>query len=509
MSQRSRLLLIFLFSLTVLLFFQNTDIFADPDSFYHAGVARLMAQGDVAVREFPWLPYSILSENYIDHHYLYHAALVPFSFVDPLKGIKIATALFGALFIAFFARMLFSLGVVYPELFVALLVINQPFMFRANLAKASTFSLLFLFSALFALIKKRTFAVFLIAFLYVWAYDGWVLLGGVLGLWWLVHSFGEMVYERNTVSLRFFWRILWSREERTMFLSGVGGLLAGIVVNPFFPKNLSFYYDHIVKIGLVGYKNAIAVGGEWYGYNPFLFLGNNAVLLAVLVLALAVFVVSLRRQGSVSLVALFLSIAFVGATLKSQRNIEYAVPFLVFFCALSFRWVSGEWLWGKIREYSGRWGWLVFGYGVAFALVFSVTKDMILLRRELVSGFRMDFLQQESRWIAEHVKPGEIIFHSNWDEFPPLFYYNPRNEYIAGLDPAFMYAHDPNAYILWRDITQGKVSQGLEELIQREFHTSTVIASQNHKNLQTNLLASGFTKVYEGRDASIFQTHSK
>lgn len=509
MSERARLLLVFCFSLAVFLTFQNTPIFADPDSFYHAGAAKIMSEGVVVIDRFPYLPFSILADRYIDHHYLYHVFLIPFSLIHPLWGMKIATAVFGALFMTLFARILFYLKVPYPELFIALLLINRPFMFRANLAKASTLSLLFLFSGLFALMKKKHFLAFLIAFVYVWAYDGWILLLGLAILYWVTHTFGEMVYDKNQISPRPYFQTLFSRQEFLGPLAILGGFIAGVLLNPFFPKNLLFYYDHIVKIGIVGYRNMIGVGGEWYAYNPFLFLGNNALLMAVLVMAGVVYVALLRKQGSHALVFLFLAIVFLAATLRSQRNIEYLVPFLVLFIATASRWLSGEWVRQRLLRYQRKVQWLAVLYGIIFAVVFSISKDMILVRRELGNGFRLDFLQEESQWIVQNTKPNEIIFHSNWDEFPSLFFYNPSNYYIAGLDPSFMYARDKRKYFLWRDITQGKVTKNLQKIIKEEFGSTTVLASKNHQPLQRNLESNGFTMMYEGRDARIYQANTQ
>jgi hypothetical protein len=84
-------LLIFLTSFIVFAYLQYSEAFADPDSFYHAKMA-LLARDQGVIKDFPWLQYTVLVNNYTDQHFLYHVILIPFvTFFDPLVGIKLAT----------------------------------------------------------------------------------------------------------------------------------------------------------------------------------------------------------------------------------------------------------------------------------------------------------------------------------------------------------------------------------------------------------------------------------
>ena len=57
------------------------------------------------------------------------------------------------------------------------------------------------------------------------------------------------------------------------------------------------------------------------------------------------------------------------------------------------------------------------------------------------SGF-----QEVARFLEARSEPGEIVFHARWDNFGPLFAYNRSNRYLGGMDPIFLYAHDPRSY---------------------------------------------------------------
>ena len=51
-------------------FLQNTDSLADPDSYYHAKVARLMIERGLVLETFPSMSCTILKDNYVDYHWL-------------------------------------------------------------------------------------------------------------------------------------------------------------------------------------------------------------------------------------------------------------------------------------------------------------------------------------------------------------------------------------------------------------------------------------------------------
>jgi hypothetical protein len=64
-----------------------------------------------------------------------------------------------------------------------------------------------------------------------------------------------------------------------------------------------------------------------------------------------------------------------------------------------------------------------------------------------------------SYWIAQHAAPGALIFQTDWDDFPRLFFYNPANAYTIGLDPTYLQLYDAALYDEWVQITQGKVER--------------------------------------------------
>jgi hypothetical protein len=169
--------LVFLAAFVVLLILQATPIFADPDSFYHVKMALLMRDGGI-VWQFPWLQLTTLGQNFTDQHLLYHALLVPFvTIFPPLIGMKVATVIFGAIFFTVVYWFLRSFNVRWAFVYPLILLFIRPFTFRIALAKAPSTALVFLVVGLAWIFRFQLKRLFGLAFLYVWYYGGFALLG--------------------------------------------------------------------------------------------------------------------------------------------------------------------------------------------------------------------------------------------------------------------------------------------------------------------------------------------
>jgi hypothetical protein len=69
----------------------------DNDGFYHIKLAQLMRIEGLKP-EFIWLPQTILGpDEFYDHHFLYHVALIPFTLGDLRIGAKWSAVTFAAL----------------------------------------------------------------------------------------------------------------------------------------------------------------------------------------------------------------------------------------------------------------------------------------------------------------------------------------------------------------------------------------------------------------------------
>jgi hypothetical protein len=559
MNNQQLLKYFFLFIVSFLLFsyFQHFPTLPDPDSFYHAKMAVLIRDQGI-VYDFPWLEFTILKKYYIDHHFLYHVLLVPFvSFLDPLVGIKLATAFFAAVLIVIFYWFLEKFKVRGAFFYSLLLLAINPFVFRINLAKASSLAIIVLLFGLYFIFKQKYWQLFVLSFIYVWTHGGWPLILILTSFYILgdlvikVHflflnqkfkiqnsKFKILEFIRNLkLLIRNLLKNGFAQENIKLFLSCFLGLIAGIIINPYFPKNLHFYWVHIVKIAVIGYKNVINVGAEWYNYNFFDLISNASLVFVLLIAGLsALFVyfvkyyckgaaaeaISLKHERDFhesdtlktkkQTLALFLIfIFFFALTLRSRRNVEYWVPFSVLFSAFllnNYLPYKFEEVLKKLQKIFKRQKMLAGTISLyfLFALPFIIGRDFTSVVNNYQNGISFDKYRGASEWLAKNTPAGSMVFHNDWDDFPPLFYYNSHNHYIAGLDPTFMYEYNKELYQKWVDITTGKESKNLAEVIKNDFKAEFIFVDKDHLAFENNLKKDGrFKKVYGDDEGRVYK----
>lgn len=516
---------IFTISFVVLLILQAAPVFADPDSFYHAKMAILLRDQGV-IRSFPWLDLTVLGEHYTDQHFLYHLVLIPFvTWFPPLVGLKLATVVFGAGVVTVAYWMMKRMNVRWPFFFALLLLFSRPFSFRMSLAKAPSTSLIILLVGLTWIFHYQLKRLWALAFAYVWYYGGFALLG--VGA--VTHAIVSVLHNRFVTrgdSHRFVQKIkaLIGRGSRTnrvrrlnvgIVVSVLTGLVAGVVVNPYFPNNISFYYHQLINIGVINFQKVIGVGGEWYPYGFFNLLANGAFASILLVLALVCLVLKARQQTKATWTMFILTAFFLLLTLKSRRYVEYYVPIAIIFSAMSIsqalQSVQARQAWREFRRLLlvRRMGQVLFslaGIFIALSFGFVAGRDFHNERRDLQRGFRVDELGPVSRWLAANTPVGSRVVHSDWDEFPLLFYHNSHNTYIVGLDPTFLYKADEQRYWTWANITLGKFTGDVYDAVTSTLDSRYVLVTNDHTAMDRYFrLNENFVRRYHDTEATIYE----
>ena len=245
---------------------------------------------------------------------------------------------------------------------------------------------------------------------------------------------------------------------------------------------------------------------------PRLVLPGLAVLAA-----LVAFGIRLRRRpaeaGPLRVTAwasLALGLFFALLSVRvANRSIELAAAFLSAFAGLVFT---------ECWQAASRRGRTQAAAVLALVLAVLVPQAAARYDARVHSARPLLAFRGASSWLSEHSRPGELVFHAWWDQFPHLFFWNPRNHYVGGMDPLFQYAHDETrfwqAYGLASDLhpqaTCGKPACGADELedtalvLRRDFGASFVLVHR-HQNprLDAYLQAQrGFLRVFDdGTDA--------
>jgi hypothetical protein len=511
-------LAVFMVAFFVFLIIQSNPTFLDPDSFYHLKMTKLIAEQGPVIN-FPWLQFTVLKEYYIDHHFLYHVAGIPFvKLMGDFTGYKFYTILLNTLLIFGLYLFLKKEKIRWAEFFILILLSSQGFIYRISLAKASAFSLIILFLGIYCLFKRKNIWLFLVSWLYVLSYGGFLLIWAITCFYILADSLYQAFIVQRPERLKLFKRFwlgiknIFSAQNLKIGLASFSGVIIGVVFNPYFPKNLNFIWEQLVQIGLINYIGKVNVGGEWYPYKLPDLLQNVGITFIVFVFALFIFFITIKKQKASSIFFFLTTLFFLGFTLKSKRYVEYLMPFMAFFVAYAYTFsLANIHVWQKFNHYrkmnkiiAALLYTLILLVVIFFPMV--MVKDISSVYRSFRRGIAFNEFAGISQYLINNSQQGEIIMQTDWDDFPMLFYQNSKNYYIVGLDPTFMYNYDPKLYQLFADITMAKVSTELSQKVKANFNASYFIVDKDRDQLNKYLQAdSGFVKVYEDSDAWLYQ----
>jgi len=381
------------------------------------------------------------------------------------------------------------------------------------LSKAPSVGFLFLIGGFILILKNKIKPLILLSFFFVWAYGGFLLLPIVAFIYNAVGVFTAFQKEKKFPAPK----ALFHHFHHTIAITG--GIIVGLLIHPSFPTHFTFYWQQIFQIGLVNYQDMIGVGGEWYPTEFSQLLTSPLLLTSLIIMALVAFVLTRQKQTQASKTALIMTVIFFVFTLKSKRYIEYYIPWGFLFAALSLH-ASGilDRYRSILRAVRKGWNGDSFAKAITVLAVLYVTvmipgimvTDASRITTELHAGIPVDRYQKVGNWLKEHSTKGDIIFHNDWDDFPPLFYNAARDRFIVGLDPTFMYNYNPELYHTWVDITRGDKSDNLLEVIQGDFQARFVLVDDDHKQMKRNIIADGrFKKVYQDNEVTLFRVPRK
>jgi len=442
----------------------------DNDGFYHIKLAKLMRTEGLKP-EFTWLPLSILNQQeYYDHHFLYHVALIPFTYFADLRiGAKWSAVVFSSL--AFLAVWLLfhRQRVPYAWLWaLALLGISDAFLYRMSVTRAQSLSLAVLALAVAWLLERKYKHLAILSFVYVWLYDAFPLMIAFV----VLYLIAVVIVEH--------------RIEYKPLLFIAGGILLGLLINPYFPDNVIFSWNHMLP--KLTDATSVRVGNEWFPYDTKQILENSFPALLALVSGMFALGLSARKMDVRTAFTLLIALMFGFMFLQARRFVEYFPPFALIFAA--FAWAP---LLADVRSASAssaesplkRILPVVPALVLSVAIGFSIARSIPRAREAVASSKPYGLYAGASQWLADNTPAESRVFQTDWDDFPRLFYYNTHNTYLIGLDPTYMQLYDPQLYDLWVLITQGNVDS-----------PSKIIASKfGSQYVHTDLKHGGFIRI--------------
>lgn len=482
-------LFLFFFLGMALIQFATPDM-PDNDGFYHIKLAWLMRTEGLKP-EFPFLPLSILNENeFYDHHFLFHVALIPFTFGDLRTGAKWAAVLFASLAFLAVWYLFHRQRVPYAWLWaLGLLGISEAFLFRMSITRAQSLSLGILALAYAWLLEGKYKHLAILGFIYVWTYDAFPLMIALAGLHFLAVALTERRFE--------FRPLLYTSA----------GIVLGMILNPYFPDNLIFSYHHMLP--KLADATSVRVGNEWYPYDTKQLLDNSLPALVAFASGALALGLSGRKMDARTALGLFISLLFGLMLFQARRFVEYFPPFALIFAA--FAWVplfesataseqpgSSPQFVSTLRSYFPA---AVLSLAVAASITTSISPARAAIDRSKPYGLYAN----ASAWLEKNTPANARVFQTDWDDFPRLFYYNTHNTYLIGLDPTYLQLYDADLYDLWVDITQGNV-ENPSQVIATTFDSEYIHTDLNHGDfLQVAAKDPGLKEVYRDDQAVIFE----
>lgn len=460
---------------------------AGNDGYYHMKMGWLIRQEGLKP-DFPWLPQSILNQaDFYDHHLLYHVYLALFATVDPAVdggaaltlGGKIASVIMPALALLAVWWLLRGQGVIWPWFWaVALMALSSAFLYRMSMARAQSVSLLLLVLALHLLLRGNYRWLLPLGFVYVWFYNAFPLLLVLAGF----YVGATLLLER---------RLVWGA-----LLYPALGIALGLVVNPYFPENLTFIAQHLLpKLG----EPTTRVGNEWYAYQTDTLLRNSGFALAAFLLGVLGLGWQTKRLDKGMLLALATAVFFGFLLFRARRFIEYFPAFVLIFTALSLSPVLREWVEGKRPFFR-----LLLPALLVLLLALPLRHTLMAARDDLANAKPADHYAEAALWLRANAEPGAHIFQTDWDDFTRLFFYNSASVYTAGLDPTYLELYDAELFAEWVRVTQGKVEQP-SQFIKERFGSQYVFSDLDHGAfLRVAAEDPGLEEVFRSHDAVIF-----
>lgn len=433
------------------------------DSYFHIKFSQMMREQGF-ISSLPWLQYTIHKDYFRDHHFLYHVLYIPFTFGDLINGAKWAAVFFPSLAVIAFYWLLSINKIKFAFVWTLFFMVSShSFLFRMCMSRVQSISLLFMILGILFITRKKYLALSVLAFFFVWLYDGYFMLMVIV----LIFFFSKWLID--------------GKCDRKLLIYFFSGLILGIIINPYFPYNITSYLFNLTRV--TRDSGIVKIGAEWEPYKTWFLLKDSGLVWLLFFSAILFNSTFGIKCKSKSISLLLISLFFFILLFKSRRSIEYWPPFGILFSA--FAWD------GLIPVKKGmeifakkRFNVFLVTFGTILLGVFS-TINFIEARKDIKQYIPVDYYKGAAKWLKANSMPRSIVFNTDWDDFPQLFFYNTKNYYIVGLDANYMYKFDPKLYLEWKKITRGKI-ENPSVVIRELFYAHYIVTDNNHNRFIDN-----------------------
>lgn len=430
------------------------------DDYYHLGVTRELLN-EFPLRAFPWTPFSVLAEPFVDKEPLFHVLLMPVAGL-PVTAAALIGALLGQAFligsVAWFLRSQRVPGA--AGWLLGLAALGPFFALRLEQLRPHIWMLGFcVLVAGLLLLRVRPWILAVVCALFGLTHTaGWVAIP-FAAVWSLAGRFAPAAPAGG------------SREDRRFelqpVLAAAGGWLLGQLVHPNVPHNFGLVWTQNVIVPLASTGAATQSLREALGVElqrpslPFLLEQWPLFIAPVLAVVRLVRRPQARTRAALTLVALTAAFLLAGS-LQLRRLIEIGGVLGLMALALI---VAEEVRRGERPPLLIRSRSLAAGV-LALAVAWTVVQVRDLGRgdlRPLGAGRPLAM----ARFLGENGQKGALVFTAQWADSAPLFYAAPQLRSLVALDPTFFYAKDPQLFERYWAIAHGRSGDPVGEIGRR------------------------------------------
>jgi hypothetical protein len=392
----------------------------DDDTAYHFSVARLIREQGI-LHSFPWTRFSWQFDHYADKEFLFHLLFVPivhlgFNNAARIVGIAGGTAILSSIFLVLRSERVRFAG------WWALLPLGTAiFVYRFSQVRPHLLSIALAIVMLWAYSRRHHILLVLTAVLYPLTY---VAFWQIPLLLVLAAEGGRLLSGKQKFDVRL-----------PLLLSG--GLALGILLHPNTVNLLRMNWIHMVDVLM---RNAwgghieFNMGEEFEPFYPGDWL--EFLLPPAVMAALACYHSwRCRRESAVSLAFSVATLVFCLLTARTNRFLEYMVPFSVVSVAM----ISGRL--GRNRRL------LTLMFALSF--IHTVATGIPTLKNLAASERTWQMSGKTISGFDRQLPKGATVFTCGWEYTGSLLLNLPGRLYMVALDPTLLYKRDPQLYDLW------------------------------------------------------------
>ncbi len=410
----------------------------DDDTAYHFSVARLIREYGL-LRSFPWTRFSWQFDHYADKEFLFHLLFIPFTGLGFEAASRIVGTIGGVTVLATLFLILRSEQVRFAGIWALLPLGTTNFLYRFCQVRPHLFSIALAILLVWAIYRRRLLILLLAALLYPLFYVAF----------WQIPLLLLLAAEGGR---------LWSGERFRWQppLTLAAGITAGVVLHPHTWNLMQINWIHMTDIlfrNAWGKHVEFNMGEEFEPFSPSEWLRYMTVPALAMAFAVRDTWRVRREDGLLSACALAMLI-FLLLTLRTNRFLEYFVPFATLSLALG-------------AERRGK-RWLLPAF-IALSICWTVLANFSLLQYITSAQPRIWQMDKRvARAISREVPAGGAVFTCGWEYTGTLMVEVPDRNYMVALDPTLLYKRDPMLYDLWYR-TMKDAPSASAEIVRRRF----------------------------------------